>query len=87
MNIRVNVGGVKIVTAKDRKMFGVWQKCQDNGTEIPTEVKHFLLAEAQEINLEDSLARGDNYPECGEGLTIDLRKLPKDIKMIRIEVE
>ena len=90
MSAYIGISLGKPVDEKYKKFASVYQSCKEAGIQPPIEVRKFFGYEEpdgktlwlNEDNIEDGVLSGEYYEKF-----IDLKKLPKDISIIRIRVE
>ena len=88
MSMSTHVVGFKPPDAKWKKMKRVWDACVEADIEIPTEVTMFFEGESPDelgvrVELEEEVCCTDYSEEMQTGFEIDVKKLPKDITLIR----
>ena len=93
MSMSTSVIGFKPPDAKFRKMLEAYQACENAGVPIPEEIDKFFNYEPPDetgvkVDLDDDKKYKDAVYEygddCAQGYEINLEKLPKDIKIIRV---
>lgn len=93
MDMLISIAGVVPADDEYKKMLQVYNTCLDAGVDIPNQVREYLnLGEEEEpdedgciIDIDDAIEEeGDIDYEDGCTYTIDIGKLPKNIKFIKI---
>ena len=89
MSMSLHIYGVKPVNDHYRKMKSVYESCADLGVAIPTEVLEFFNYEVPRDEVRVDLSRHEAVVEddMGYRFTVDLNKLPNDIKVLRFIVD
>ena len=88
MGMSTHVVGFRAPDENYEKMKNAWNACEAAGIEIPNEVYDFFEGQdpndipGVEVNIRDAVSeyRGDMQ----EGFTIDVSKLPKDMRFVRV---
>ncbi len=92
MSMSTHVVGFKPPDDKWRKMKGIWDSCEEAGINPPKDVNDYFGGEAPgpagvEVD-EDALiecgAVKEHDGDMEDGYEIDVTKLPKDVKIIRV---
>ena len=84
----IHIVGFRPADGKWREMKTVWEACEKAEIEIPQEVLEFFDHEdptnklGMEILLEDAIS--DHNEEAQNGYQIDIEKLPKGVRYIRV---
>lgn len=89
MSMSTHVVGFRPPDAKWKRMKSVYETCIKADVPIPEEVSTYFDDEEPdeagvEINLEDTEACSEWSYSASEGYEIDVTKLPKDLKIIRV---
>lgn len=92
MSMSTHVVGFRPPDEKFRKMRAAWNACKAAKVDVPADVWKFFDETAPDeagvrINLRDKKyadAVYEYHEEDGSGFEIDLEKLPKDIRVIRV---
>lgn len=90
MGMSTHVVGFKPPDAKWKKMKAIWDACQAADEEVPENVSTFFNDESPdesgvEVELTDKegVEEWDDSNSCS-GYQIEIAKLPKDVKFVRI---
>lgn len=88
MSVNVYIEGYAPPDDDWRKHKAVWDACEAAGVDVPEETEKFFdYGEPSDDGVKvDINAAIDGEPEYGEGALIDLSKLPKSVKFIRVEM-
>lgn len=86
MSMSTYVRGFRAVDKKYNEFKAIWDMCEKNDIEIPTEVGKFFNWRTPdirgiEVNIEEAI--NPYTGDMEEGYEVDLTKLPKDLKIIR----
>jgi hypothetical protein len=93
MGMSTHVEGFIPPDAKFKKMLEAYRACEKAGVEIPAEVDKFFNGEPpDEAGVKISMSYDKKYKDAvyeyhdenSQGYEIDLRKLPADIKIVRV---
>ncbi len=89
MGVSTNVIGFKPADEKWRKMKDVWDSCIKAEIEIPKHVAQFFQYASPddngvEVDLETDACCKEWHADMQDGYEIDVSKLPKDVKIIRV---
>ena len=88
MGMSTSIFGFKPPDEKWKKMKEVRDACLEAGVMIPSEVDDFFEGESPDnagvrVNLEEHECVSKYRGEVEEGFEVDVRKLPKDVVLIR----
>ncbi len=88
MSMSTHVRGFKPADAKWRKMKAIWDSCEEAGIDPPEEVGKFFDWDQPDeagvdVNLEEHESCQEWADESRRGFEIDVKKLPKDVTVIR----
>ena len=88
MSMSTNVLGFKPTDDKWRKMKAVWDACMEANVRVPDNVGEFFEhvgpdPSGVEVELEDHDCCRGYRGNCKNGFEIDVKKLPKDVTIIR----
>jgi hypothetical protein len=86
MSMSTNVVGFRPPDEKWKALKLIWDACEASGIEAPIEVQKFFEYETpddhgKEIDLGSALTKWSN--DSADGYEIDVKKLPKDLTVIR----
>ena len=90
MSMSTTVIGVKPKDEKWNKMQDAYNACKSAGIEVPEEVEEFFdyndpnEMDGLEVDMDEHEAVEGYFDDGREGYTIEIAKLPKDIKYIRV---
>jgi hypothetical protein len=91
MGMSTSVYGIIPADEKFRKMKAIYDLCEEQGIDIPDEVEDFFDGERPDENgvkiyltRHEAVKEYSNSEYAEEGYNIQLDKLPKDIKIIRV---
>jgi len=88
MGVSIEAVGFKPADEKWHKMKLIWETCEESDVVVPSEVLTFFNHEApedkpgMEVDLGDSCKEYEH--EYREGYEIDVTKLPKGVRFIRV---
>jgi len=89
MGMSTHLNGVKPADETFKKHLKVWKACEEAGVSVPEETSKFFNHDSpDEKGVVVYLKKGQDgvseyHTTSGGGFEVDLRKLPKDIKIIR----
>lgn len=88
MGMSTHVVGIVPADTKFLKMKAIWELCEENNVEIPSEVVDFFNNKRPDdkgvtIYFREHEAISEYWDESSEGFDVVIDKLPKDVKIIR----
>lgn len=88
MGMSTHVYGIKPPDAKWKKMKAAYEACQAAGIDPPEELDDFFGGEAPDeagvlVDLVESKIATEWEGEMDSGYQVDIKKLPKDVTVIR----
>lgn len=91
MGMSMHVVGFKPADDKFKKMKAVWDACKQAGISLPTEAVQFFDGNPPDergvrVDIRDSDCAWDYESQSCRGFEVDVKKLPKDVTIIRFIV-
>lgn len=88
MGISIHVEAVRPPDEKWKAMKKAYEACEAAGIEVPKEVQEFFGYEEPDTNgvvvpIENTMAVGSFEDDGRQGFTVEIDKLPPDVKIVR----
>lgn len=87
MSMSTHAVGLRPPDDEWRKMKAAWDACKDIGVKPPVEVQEFFEYDEPDdkgVEIDITAAVSRYTGESVEGYEIDVTKLPKDVKLVRV---